>query len=286
MTISGVTIIRDGVKLDYPFVESIRSAIDLVDEYIVVVGDCEDGTRERVESIGSEKIRIIDTVWDPELRTGGSILAQQTDVGLRAAIGDWILYLQADELLNEIDHDSIREACEKFMDVRTVDGFLFDYHAFWGYDHTVISRRTYRREIRLVRNTPIVHSYRDAQGFRNFNIHDESIDPGTKLRVIYLKGPRIYAYGRVRDPKAELEKVRHIARYWHDDKWIENKYQNVENWDYGAVDLITPFPENGHPKAIAERRGSSTLTIVPGKPNFKSFTDRISSYVERSPVGG
>jgi glycosyltransferase involved in cell wall biosynthesis len=280
MTISGMTIIRDGVKLDYPFIESIQSAIELVDEFIVVVGDSSDGTRERIEAIGSNKIRIIDAVWDPELRTGGRILAQQTDIGLKHAKGDWILYLQADELLHEKDHSRIKEACARFRDDLGVDGFLFDYHAFWGYNHTVTSRRTYRREIRIVRNTNRVHSYKDAQGFRNFNNHGAPEDPGTKLRVIHLIGPHIYAYGRVRDPKAELEKVKHIARFWHDDKWISEKYQETEHWDYESVDIIKPFPHHGHPKAIARRRNSSTLRITPGKPKFRSFSDRISSWVE------
>ena len=48
MKISGFTYIRNGIKLGYPFVQSISSLLPIVDEMIVVVGDSDDGTREAV----------------------------------------------------------------------------------------------------------------------------------------------------------------------------------------------------------------------------------------------
>lgn len=283
MRISGISIVKDGVTLDYPFIESIKSALPMVDEFVVVVGASDDGTREKVSQIGSDKIQIIDTVWDPALRSGGQILAQQTNVGLRAATGDWAMYLQADELLHEKDHVRIREAAEQYQNDPSVDGLLFDYHAFWGYDHTVISRRTYRREIRMVKLTDKVHSYKDAQGFRNYP-NDNSIangHPGNKLRVIHLHGPHIYAYGRVRDAKMELKKVKHIARYWHDDTWIEKRYESVEEWDYSSVDIIKPFKSDEHPSAIVARRTASQLRIQPGTPKFNSLRHRLLHLAEK-----
>jgi hypothetical protein len=62
MRVSCFTFIRNGTKLKYPFVESIRSALPLCDEFIVAVGDCQDDTRERVLAIADPRIRIIDTV--------------------------------------------------------------------------------------------------------------------------------------------------------------------------------------------------------------------------------
>ncbi len=48
MRLSGITIIKDGITYDYPFVEAIRSALPIVDEFVVVVGKSSDGTREKV----------------------------------------------------------------------------------------------------------------------------------------------------------------------------------------------------------------------------------------------
>ncbi len=60
MKIDGFTYVRNGLKMGYPFVASIRSLLPIVDSMIVVVGDSEDGTREAVENIGGDKITIVD----------------------------------------------------------------------------------------------------------------------------------------------------------------------------------------------------------------------------------
>ena len=75
MKISGFTIIKNAIINDYPIVEAITSILPVVDEMIVSVGDCEDETRQLIESIPSDKIKIFDSVWDPSLREGGRVLA-------------------------------------------------------------------------------------------------------------------------------------------------------------------------------------------------------------------
>ena len=59
MKVSGFTFVRNAVKFDYPVVESIMSILPVCDEFIVAVGNSEDETRALIESIHSEKIRII-----------------------------------------------------------------------------------------------------------------------------------------------------------------------------------------------------------------------------------
>ncbi|MBL7728962.1 MAG: glycosyltransferase family 2 protein, partial [Dinghuibacter sp.] len=44
MCITGFTIIKNAVKYDYPAVASIKSVLPLVNEMIVLVGDCDDDT--------------------------------------------------------------------------------------------------------------------------------------------------------------------------------------------------------------------------------------------------
>ena len=65
MKVCGFSFVKNGVKFDYPVVEAITSILPICDKFIVAVGDCNDGTRALIESIGSDKIEIIDTVWDP-----------------------------------------------------------------------------------------------------------------------------------------------------------------------------------------------------------------------------
>ena len=53
MKICGFTFVRNAVKYDYPVIESITSILPIVDEFIVSVGNCDDGTLQLIESIGS-----------------------------------------------------------------------------------------------------------------------------------------------------------------------------------------------------------------------------------------
>src|SRR3954467_2993440 len=79
MKVSGFTFIRNAVKNDYPIVEAITSILPLCDEFIVMAGNSDDGTRELIEAIGSPKIKIIDSVWDDSLKEGGRVFAAETD---------------------------------------------------------------------------------------------------------------------------------------------------------------------------------------------------------------
>ena len=63
MKVTGFSFVKNAIKYDYPIVESITSILPICDEFVIAVGDCNDGTRELIESIGSDKIRIIDTVF-------------------------------------------------------------------------------------------------------------------------------------------------------------------------------------------------------------------------------
>ena len=62
--LSGFTIVRNAVKLDFPIIPAIRSVLEVCDEVVVNVGKSDDETRDLVTSIGDPRIRILDTVWD------------------------------------------------------------------------------------------------------------------------------------------------------------------------------------------------------------------------------
>ncbi len=103
MKISGFTIASNAIRFDYPVVESIKSILPIVDEFIVNVGPDEDGTLSLIESIGDPKIKIIRSQWNPNLDTGGYLFAQQTNIALFNCTGSWAFYLQADEVVHEDD---------------------------------------------------------------------------------------------------------------------------------------------------------------------------------------
>ena len=48
MKVSGFSFCRNAVLYDYPVVESIRSILPIVDEFVVNVGRCDDGTLDLI----------------------------------------------------------------------------------------------------------------------------------------------------------------------------------------------------------------------------------------------
>lgn len=244
INISGFTFVRDGIRLDYPIEESIRSALPIVDEYIVNVGDCSDNTLEVIRSIGDPKIRIIETDWNPDRFVDGATIADQTNIALDQCRYPWCLYLQADELIHEDDFKRITGAMEKYDSRDDVDGLLFHYNHFWG-DYRRVHRghNWYDRDIRVIRNNRNIRSWKDAQSFR--------ID-GKKLRVVDC-GAWIFHYGWVRHPEVMTKKTIIMDGFYHDDEWMRKTHSDSSQpWDYGPLEGI-PLFRGTHP-AVMKRR--------------------------------
>ena len=212
MKVCGFTIVKNAAKFYYPIKESILSILPLCDKFIIALGDCDsdDTTRELLESIGSPKIEIFDTVWDKSLQKGGKVLAVETNKAFDAipAEYDWCFYLQADEVIHEEYHSEIKAAMEKYLNDTEVEGLLFKYRHFWGtYDYIGINRQWYRQEIRIIRNDKAIRSYGDAQGFRK---NDK------KLKVAPVNA-YVNHYGWVRPPEIMSKKNQNFAKLYHDD---------------------------------------------------------------------
>jgi glycosyltransferase involved in cell wall biosynthesis len=266
MKVSGFTFIRNAIKYDYPVVEAITSVLPLCDEFVVAVGNSDDNTRGLIESIGSPKIRIIDTVWDDTLREGGRVLAVETDKAFDAlsADSDWAIYIQGDEVLHEQYLDTLREAMQQWKDHPEVEGLLLNYLHFYGsYDFTGDSRRWYRREVRVIRNDKSIRSYRDAQGFRKNN---------KPLKVKPVKAT-MHHYGWVKPPEFQQAKQEYFHKLWHNDEWVEKKVPKADAFDYSSIDSLAKFTGT-HPAVIQPRinRQNWQFTFDPTKKKlpFKS----------------
>ena len=92
MKISGFTFLRNGQKLGYPFVESIRSILPLVDEFVIALGPCDDATEPMLRAISDPKIRIIPTQWNENIQSDysvkGFVYGQQKSIALFNCTGD------------------------------------------------------------------------------------------------------------------------------------------------------------------------------------------------------
>ncbi|MBE2189170.1 MAG: hypothetical protein KGZ71_06945 [Desulfobulbaceae bacterium] len=246
MKVAGFTIARNAIKYDYPVVEAIKSILPVCNAVFVAVGQSEDDTENLIRSIGDDKIHIINTVWDDNLRHGGKVLAVETNKAFNAIPGDfdWAFYIQADEVLHEKYIETINFEMQNELHNKAIDGLLFNYKHFYGsYDYVGESYKWYRREIRIVRNDKSIYSHGDAQGFRKNN--DEKLN--VKLIDAY-----IYHYGWVKDPRKQQAKQLDFNRLWHDDKWIENNIANDSEFDYSEIDSLSLF-DGTHPEVMLER---------------------------------
>ena len=274
MKVSGFTFIRNAIKYDYPIKEAITSILPLCDEMIVCAGKSEDDTLKLVESINSDKIKIIHSEWDETLRKDGQVLAIETDKAFDAvaADSDWAFYIQGDEVLHEKYLPVVKQAMEEYKDDKKVEGLLFNYLHFYGsYDYAGNSRRWYRHEIRVIRNNKATRAYRDAQGFRKDN---------KKLRVKKVDA-FIYHYGWVKPPASQQAKAETFNRLWHDDEWMEKNIAKVDEFDYSNIDSLKLFKDS-HPAVMQARieKMNWKFDFDLTKNNF-TFKNRILYFYEK-----
>jgi glycosyltransferase involved in cell wall biosynthesis len=245
MKVSGFTFIRNAVKYDYPVVESIKSLLPLVDELIVAVGNSDDGTREMIENIGDAKIKIIDTIWDDSNRSGGAVLAVETNKAFAEISNDadWAFYLQGDECLHEQDYAAIKAAMLQYKDNKKVEGLLFKYNHFFGnYSYLGAGKQWYRNEIRIIRNNKNITAWKDAQGFRFFD--------KTKLHVKKIDA-HIYHYGWVKHPSVAQQKAVNFQVINNSD-YVVSEAALQAQYDYYHIDKLAAFTGT-HPAVIKNK---------------------------------
>jgi hypothetical protein len=262
MKVTGFTIIRNAIKYDYPVVEAITSVLPVCDEFLVSVGNSEDGTLDLIKKINSPKIKIMESVWDDSLREGGKLLSIETNKAFDAIdkSADWCFYIQSDEVVHEKYLENIRKVMEQYKDDKSVEGLLFNYTHFYGnYNYVGNSRSWYRNEIRIIKNNKNIRSYKDAQGFRKAD--------GSKLNVKTIDAS-VYHYGWVKPPKAQQTKQENFHKMWHNDEWMKKNVAAVDEFDYSKINSLAEFAGT-HPAVMKER-------ITKQNWNFKYDPARIN----------
>lgn len=280
MKISGFSYVRNGIEYDYPFVEAIRSILPICDEFIMVVGDSRDRSREAVENINSPKIKIVDTVWNMDMREGGKVFAQQANIGLDHVTGDWAFHIQADEVMHEKDLPEIMDAVYRYDKDERVDGLLFPFLHFWGsYTYIRNSRRFHRFEIRLFKSNKLIRSYKDSQGFRKYASLPayKAGKKGKKLQVIKVDAP-VYHYSFVNKSKIQGKKNHSFRKMYHAD--IPLKQEQQAGFNYNHVDRLREFKAL-HPAVMKKRVASFRPSFIydPSKAKWRK-KDRLIQPIE------
>jgi len=251
MKVSGFSICRNAVKFDYPIVEVIRSALPIVDEFVVNVGQSDDGTLELIRTIGSDKIRIVESAWDDSMQKDGLLFSRETNIALSRCTGDWALYLQADEVLHEADYDAMRRALRDHRFNPSVLGFTFRYLHFYG-DYRSCNPWFYHRAVRIVRNDGQVESCGDAVGF--WLKADQGYLQSEHKDRVRPSGATIYHYGWVKAPRVLLDKIRYQSARHHGDQLgaQDARLLAKEAYEFEDYDIMKSF-SGTHPAVMADR---------------------------------
>lgn len=269
--VSGFTIVRNAIKLDFPIEASIRSILPVCDEVVVNVGRSDDETLDLVRSIADPRIRILEAEWDMTQRN--TVLGQETLRAMRACAYPWGVYIQADEVLHERGADELARAIRSHDDDARVEGLLVRYlHFYGGFDSIATHRRWYRREVRAVRLDPAldIRPYQGAQGFR--------VGPDHRKIRARLTGAEMFHYGWARPARALREK-RELGKTMY--PWRDaDERRPLLAWVPG----IQPFTGT-HPAVaqrwIDERKDDPERVIAPRRFRWRFLRYHLSGVIER-----
>lgn len=245
MRLFGFSLLRNGVKYDYSFHESLTSLSGITEKIYLALGEGEDNTAEVLEKY--DFLHIIPTVWDHNMRKSGLILSQQTNIaldGLRKDFeqedGVWGFYLQADEVINEEDYEKMKRDIA-YANEHGYDAVRFRYLHFWSsHNKIAVDFQWYPQEIRAVRLKSNVKSCLDAQGFEGFE-------------KVYESDAFIYHYGHARSDEGYEEKYKEFHKWWHaSEKAIARSKRKFEKRTSARTLKLLPY-FGTHPSLMQKR---------------------------------
>lgn len=271
--LSGFTLVRNAVKLDFPIVPAIRSVLEVCDEVVVNVGKSEDDTRDLVASIRDPRVRILDTEWD--FTKKNLMLSFETQRAMDACRGTWGIYIQADEVLHESGARILQENVRAWDADARVEGLLVKYlHFYGGFDTIATSRRWYRREVRCIRLGQDIRPYQGAQGFR--------VGEGNRKIRARLTDAEMFHYGWARPARALKQKLE-ISKTiypWGKERLEQELQRNYLEW----IPLLRPFT-GSHPAAarawLAARAHDPERVLGPKHFKLEHVRFYISDWIER-----
>jgi len=239
MKVSAFTFIKNGQLLGYPFIQSIKSILPIVDEFIINVGLGEDSTLDEIKKIHDPKIRIIQSHWNDNMKDRGFVYGQQKMIAQYNCTGDWAFYIEGDEIYHENDLDKIYMSMKEGLSNPDVEALIFDFYHFYGNGNSYLdSPGWYRTEARIIKN-----SLRTYAPDGLFWLVLDSNKNGRYPKAKHT-GAKCYHYGWARSENQMNLKIEKVQKYWGG---------GAKKIDYSKMDqsIIKKF-QGTHPKIIQD----------------------------------
>lgn len=252
--ISGITLVSNPQW--FPLRAVLASMVPVCSEIIVNADTTSEGTVETVRELAKEfPIQIVESAWCWEAKDQGQELARQANRAITEAIGRWVLYLQADEVLHEDEHETLRNYVEKAP--ADISGFqiqrLYFFERFdtLRTDWTQPLTRLFRKGSHIVAGDGMDTQRLWGNVAKAYNVH-------------------IYHYSRIGDARTIVNRIMKLSSLFHERDTLTPppEYDFTRLWKYDsfssdnppepvdAEDVLVPFT-GSHPKYIREYYGAA-----------------------------
>ena len=269
--ISGFTFIKNGIILGYPFIQSIKSVLPIVDEFVINIGDSEDQTLEAIKSINSKKIKLVRSSWNDVMRDKGYVYGQQKMISQFNCTGDWVFYVEGDEVYHEKDLEEIKYQILTNHNNNAIEALAVNFFHFYGNCSTYMdSPGWYRSEVRLIRN--------NIRTYAPDGLFWVVLDTNKNGRYPFAKKIKVhcYHYGWVRSESQMNLKSEKVSKYWN---------EKTKSIDYSQMDKkILRLFSGTHPGVMSDWVDNSTSIFQVDStyiPTFKQKKHRLMMFFER-----
>lgn len=273
--LAGFSYIYNGLKFDIPFIESVESVIEAVDEFVLTECFSDDSTWEeclKLQAKYPDKITLLRTPWVQHFSEISS-LANWTMIHVREDI-DYIFQLQSDEVVHEKDLEELKNVVNR-MEAENKTAARWKYLHFLG-GPSITFPFCYLELVRIVKRGNNWKVIGDGVQFAKFG---SQIPPEEVLDT----NIEIFHYGKMKSPEKGFQKEVSFQELFTDLGFPDPKMKEMQttlNKDY--CDYLYLFKTHIVNKTIKKYEGTHPKAMEEYIKNFKNYGyEQLCSAVEK-----
>ena len=258
-TLGVLGYIYQGVAYDIPFVESVKSVIDVVDEFVLCECYSTDGTWELCQQLKSEypdKLKLIRRPWVSHFVEISALANFVYD----HVTTDYVMELQSDEVVHERDLEKIAKLPEVMQQQNKTA-------ARWNYLHFLNTETTfpfcYSSLIRVVKTSAPWRIIGDGV---QFAINGSQ----TPEEKIYNTDIEVFHYGKMKDPEKGFNKEVSFQDLFKSVGFPDPKMAEMKNKIGERCDYLYLFRDHVVNKTITKFLGTHPAVMAQRLAEFKS----------------
>lgn len=274
--LAGFSYIYNAVKFDIPFIESIKSVIDVVDQFVLTVCESEDNTKEIAEDLFLQypkKIKLVYSDWVKHF-TEISKLANFTTLYIDEDIS-YMFQLQSDEVIHENSLEELVHCPERMRETRKTAA-SWKYHHFLG-GPEITFPFCYTSAVRI------------AQRDQNWHVIGDGVQlayPGDRIpgNLVLDTNIEVFHYGKMKDPLKGFQKEVSFQNLFVDIGFPDPKMKvMLDTLGKEHCDYVYLFRDHVINKTISKFTGTHPVAMKERLEKFKALGyEQLVSAVEQS----